>query len=97
MKRQDGALRGFEAERDLSYNGRVLILVPVGNFVGNPPRYDPIRDLTPITIIAASTHMLVVHPVFPARTVSELVALAKANPGKVSYASPGGDDGAAGR
>jgi tripartite-type tricarboxylate transporter receptor subunit TctC len=70
------------------------ILVPVSNFVVNPglyvnPPYDPITDLAPVSMIAASAHVLVVHPSFPAKTVGELIALVKANPGKFSYASPG--------
>ena len=51
--------------------------------------YDPLKDLTPVTLIALSTNMLVVHPSVPVRNVKELVALAKANPGKLSYASAG--------
>jgi tripartite-type tricarboxylate transporter receptor subunit TctC len=51
--------------------------------------YDPTKDLAPITLVALSTNILVVHPSLPVRNVKELVALAKANPGKLSYASAG--------
>jgi tripartite-type tricarboxylate transporter receptor subunit TctC len=51
--------------------------------------YDAVRDFTPVTMAAASPQVLVVHPSVAANTVSELVALVKANPGKYSYASPG--------
>ena len=51
--------------------------------------YDPTKDLVPITLVALSTNILVVHPSVPARNVKELVALAKANPGKLSYGSAG--------
>jgi tripartite-type tricarboxylate transporter receptor subunit TctC len=51
--------------------------------------YDPIRDFTPVTLLAASPIVLVVHPSIAARNVKELVALVKANPGKYSYASAG--------
>ena len=51
--------------------------------------YDPTKDLVPITLVALSTNILVVHPSVPVRGVKELVALAKANPGKLSYASAG--------
>jgi tripartite-type tricarboxylate transporter receptor subunit TctC len=51
--------------------------------------YDPTKDLVPITLVALSTNILVVHPSVPVRSVKELVALARANPGKLSYASAG--------
>ena len=51
--------------------------------------YDPLKDLAPITLATLSTNILVVHPSLPVRNVKELVALAKANPGKLSYASAG--------
>jgi tripartite-type tricarboxylate transporter receptor subunit TctC len=51
--------------------------------------YDPYKDFDPISLMCSSPHVLVVHPSIPAATVSELVALAKASPGKFSYASAG--------
>src|SRR6266478_4243728 len=51
--------------------------------------YDPYKDLDPISLMCSSPHVLVVHPSIPAATVSDLVALAKASPGKFSYASAG--------
>src|SRR5688572_22469982 len=51
--------------------------------------YDPTRDFAPITLVALSTNVFSLHPSVPARNVKELVALAKANPGKLSYASSG--------
>ena len=51
--------------------------------------YDAIRDFTPVTLIARQYNALVVHPSVPARTVNELVALAKKNSGKLNYASSG--------
>jgi len=51
--------------------------------------YDPYKDFDPISLMCSSPHVLVVHPSVPAATVSELVALAKASPGKYSYASAG--------
>ena len=53
------------------------------------PLYDPIKDLEPISNIAVSAFAIAVHPSVPARTLTELVDYAKANPGKLSYASPG--------
>ena len=49
--------------------------------------YDPVKDFTPIARTGDLPFMLVVHPDVPAKTVGELVAYAKANPGKLSYAS----------
>jgi tripartite-type tricarboxylate transporter receptor subunit TctC len=49
--------------------------------------YDPIKDFTPITRMGSYTLMLVVHPSVPVHSVKELIAYAKANPGKLSYAS----------
>lgn len=51
--------------------------------------FDPIKGFTPIALVARAPFMLVVHPSVPAKSVRELVALAKANPGKLDYASAG--------
>lgn len=51
--------------------------------------YDPVKDYDPISLMSSSPYLLVVHPGFPATTVQELIALAKAKPGQLNYASPG--------
>src|SRR3954471_5299397 len=51
--------------------------------------YDPYKDFEPVSLLCSSPHVLVVHPSVKATSVNELVALAKANPGKFSYASAG--------
>lgn len=51
--------------------------------------YDAQKDFAPITLVAIGPNLLVVHPSIPARSVKELVALAKARPGQLHYASPG--------
>src|SRR5450756_1465728 len=51
--------------------------------------FDPIKDFAPITQFATASFILVVHPSVPAKTVSEFVALAKAKPGSLNYASGG--------
>lgn len=51
--------------------------------------WDPIKDFAPIGMVATSPHVLVVHNKVPARTVDDLVRLARASPGKLSYASAG--------
>ena len=51
--------------------------------------YDPVKDFAPISLMAVSPYLLVVHPGLPVKTVQELVALAKSKPGKLNYASAG--------
>jgi tripartite-type tricarboxylate transporter receptor subunit TctC len=51
--------------------------------------FDPIKDYTPISLMSSSPYLLVVNPGFPAKTVKELVALARAKPAHINYASPG--------
>ena len=53
------------------------------------PGYDPIKSFAPVAKISDSTTILIVPPSFPANSVAELVAYAKANPGKLSYSSAG--------
>ena len=52
-------------------------------------KYDPATDLVPVALIAESAGVLIVHPSVPAKTVPEFLALAKAQPGKLNYASAG--------
>lgn len=51
--------------------------------------YDPVRDLTPVVLLTQSPNVLSVHPSLPVKSVSELIAYAKANPGKLNYGSSG--------
>jgi tripartite-type tricarboxylate transporter receptor subunit TctC len=51
--------------------------------------FDPVKDFAPISLIGSQPNVLVVRPDFPAATMAELIAYAKANPGKLNYASPG--------
>lgn len=51
--------------------------------------YDPFKDFMPIAMTGTSPNMLVAHPSLPARTVKELIALAKARPGLITFGSPG--------
>ena len=51
--------------------------------------YDPIRDFVPVTLVAVVPNVLVVHPSVPAKSVAELIAYAKANPGKINFSSTG--------
>ena len=85
---------GMEAGAKSAPDGYTLLSAPNGNMVVNPHMYsklayDVFRDLTPITRIASVQNVLVVHPDVPAKTVKELVALARARPGELNFASPG--------
>ena len=63
-----------------------LAIVP--NLNPNTP-YDPVRDLEPVSQVAAAPYVLLVHPSVPAKSVKQLVALAKASPGKMNFSSGG--------
>ena len=52
-------------------------------------RYDPVKDFEPITLVASTPYLLVVNPAVKANSLKEFVALAKAQPGKMNYASAG--------
>jgi len=51
--------------------------------------YDPVRDFAPVTLIAATSQILAVHPSLPVKNVKELVAYAKKRPGQINYSSAG--------
>jgi tripartite-type tricarboxylate transporter receptor subunit TctC len=51
--------------------------------------FDPVKDFAPVTLVAKVPNILVVHPSVPVKTVQELIAYAKAIPGKLRYGSPG--------
>ena len=75
-------------------DGYTLLFTPPGPLVTAPliyknVGYDPVKDFAPVATIFSSPQVLVVNPGVPANSMQELVAHAKANPGKVSYASPG--------
>ena len=75
-------------------DGYTLVLGVVGPIAINVSLfknigYDPVRDLTPITRAVNVTNLLVVHPSLPAKSVKELISLAKANPTVLNYASGG--------
>jgi tripartite-type tricarboxylate transporter receptor subunit TctC len=67
----------------IGFNGPIAVNVSL--FDKLP--YDPLKDLTPITLAVTTPQFLAVHPGVPASTVQELVALAKKSPGKLTYAS----------
>ncbi len=73
-------------------DGYTLVIMSVTALIYpalNKTPYDLTRDFAPVTQISASPYVLSVHPSLPAATVAEFVAYAKANPGKLTYASSG--------
>lgn len=74
-------------------DGHTLVLGQTGNLaisVGlTKVAYDPLRDFAPVTLVVSSPHVIAVHPSLPVRTFKELVALARAQPGQLNYASTG--------
>src|SRR5215470_14359666 len=70
------------------------LLFAFSSYVVNPTLfnkipYDPYKDFEPVTLAVTSTTVVTIHPSVPARTVKDLVALIRANPGKYTYASAG--------
>jgi tripartite-type tricarboxylate transporter receptor subunit TctC len=90
---------GMEEGARAAADGYTLVLAAAGNMTVNPTlfpklRFDTYKDFTPITLLASSPNVLVVNPVVPAKNLRELIAYAKANPGKLNFASPGDGSGA---
>ncbi len=67
-------------------NTSTLAVIPA---VSKNPGYDPVKNFAPIASVSDSYMILVVHPAFPAKSVQELVAYAKANPGKLNFGHAG--------
>ena len=75
-------------------DGLTLVSAPVGNLAINPHLYPKLsfnvfKDLTPITLVASVQNVIVVHPSVPANNLQQFITFAKANPGKVNFASGG--------
>jgi tripartite-type tricarboxylate transporter receptor subunit TctC len=88
-----GGSVGAEATVRSPPDGYTLMMGSTGPIAINPAlirlSYDPVRDLTPIAAVAAVASVLVVHPALPARSLADVLALARAEPGKLSYGSSG--------
>jgi tripartite-type tricarboxylate transporter receptor subunit TctC len=74
-------------------DGYTLLLGYIGPLAVSPNLqklpYDPVKDFTSLGILASGYHILVIHPSVPARSVKELIALAKAQPGRLNSAFSG--------
>src|SRR5215472_7570674 len=87
-----GGNLGVEIAGRAAPDGYTILMVSTG-FIINPSMYtkigyDPVKDFAPISLVAASPNVVVVHPTLPANNLKELIDLIKANPGKYSYAQP---------
>lgn len=87
-----GGLIGIEAGRAAAPDGYTLTLIS-SSYTVNPAlyklRFDPVNDITPIVQISRGPMLIVVNPAVPVASISELVGYARANPGKVNFASSG--------
>jgi tripartite-type tricarboxylate transporter receptor subunit TctC len=89
-----GTLIGSEAAAKAAPDGYTLLLSSIVTHALAPALYarmpyDPMKDFVAVTTLAVAPTVLVVNKDFPAKSVAELIALAKANPGKYTYASGG--------
>ena len=89
-----GGALGAQIAINAAPDGYTVFLGSVGNLAHNPvlqenPAYDPTRDFAAVTLLATSVFALAVNNSVPAKSVQELIALAKAKPGVLNYASAG--------
>jgi len=89
-----GGLIGAEQAARAAPDGYTLLFASASPMTVNPhltakPPYHPLKDFTPIILIGFSPNVLVVHPSLPVQSVKALIALAKARPGQLNYASNG--------
>ncbi|QNP58338.1 Bug family tripartite tricarboxylate transporter substrate binding protein [Paenacidovorax monticola] len=85
---------GTQAVAKAPKDGYTLLMTISSSQAINPalyktPGFDPVADFRPIALIGSVPNVLLAHPSFPAKTVPELLALAKAQPGQLQYASAG--------
>jgi tripartite-type tricarboxylate transporter receptor subunit TctC len=89
-----GALIGTELAARAVPDGYTLFFSSPGSLTILPHlhkniAYDPIRDFAPVSLVCIGPFLLLTHPAVPVRTVKDLIALAKSEPGKLNYASAG--------
>ncbi len=85
---------GTEVVLKAAPDGYMLLVTGTGSMAINPSLYakipyDPVKQFEPVALIGYSTSVLVVHPSVPAKTIADLIALAKSKPGQIRYASAG--------
>ena len=88
-----GNLIGIEAAARSAPDGYTLLMtastIVLNTVLYKKVPYDPIKDFAPITIAATAPNILIVNPGVPAKSLAELIALAKQKPGALSYGTPG--------
>ena len=88
-----GSMLGAEAVAKASPDGYTLLLTATTHVISaslyTKLPYDAVRDFAPVMLIGSGPNVLTVHPSLPAKSVRELIALAKARPNKIDYASSG--------
>ena len=89
---------GMEMAAKAPPDGYTLVFALTAQLAVNPGLYkklpyDPAKDYEPISLVASGPYLLVVHPALPVKSVKDLVALAKARPGQLAYASSGNGSG----
>src|SRR5580700_598466 len=87
-----GGNLGVETAKRAEPDGYTILVVSTG-FIINPSMYskigyDPLKDFSPVSLVAASPNVVTVHPSVLAKNLKELIALIKADPSKYSYAQP---------
>jgi tripartite-type tricarboxylate transporter receptor subunit TctC len=88
-----GTTIGVEIVAKSPPDGYTLLASSIANAISaslyRKLNYDLVRDIAPVTLLATTSGVLVVHPTLPVKTVRELIALAKARPGELAYSSAG--------
>jgi tripartite-type tricarboxylate transporter receptor subunit TctC len=85
---------GVQLAAKAAPDGYTVLLAAASTFATAPsltPKlpYDPVKDFSPVTLVVISPNMLTAHPSVPAQSLSDLIQLAKAKPGQITFASPG--------
>ncbi len=89
-----GGMIGMDAAAKAAPDGHTLVIGALGPLAMNPVLYpktpfDPVKDFAAVSLLATGPVVIVVHPSIPAKTVKELVDLAKKRPGQLNFGSPG--------
>ena len=88
-----GNMIGIEFVAHAPADGYTVLVVPstlaLNSVLYKKVPYDPVRDFAPVTLAATAPNVLVVNPALPAKSLAELIALARAKPGALSYGTPG--------